>query len=80
MEILKGHVSPATAYLVNDYPYGFRLRCQIRYWLEVHPRLGVRLSEQEYFCNDVCCVEYLDEIKDAEREADYSEALNRLEF
>jgi hypothetical protein len=29
-----GHVSEETAYLVDDYPYGFRLRTQIRYWLE----------------------------------------------
>lgn len=44
--ILKGHVSPETAYLVSDYPYGFRLRCKIRYWLDVHPKLGVRLVSQ----------------------------------
>ena len=31
---LFNHVSEETAYLVKDYPYGFRLRCQIRYWLE----------------------------------------------
>lgn len=44
--ILKGHVSPETAYLVEDYPYGFRLRCKIRYWLEWKPRLGFRLMTQ----------------------------------
>jgi hypothetical protein len=33
-QILTDHTSPETAYLVEDYPYGFRLRCQIRYWLE----------------------------------------------
>jgi hypothetical protein len=31
---LTGHVSPETAYLVEDYPYGFRLRTKIRYWIE----------------------------------------------
>jgi hypothetical protein len=31
---LYGHTSEATAYLVEDYPYGFRERTQIRYWLE----------------------------------------------
>lgn len=31
---LRGHTSEETAYLVNDYPYGFRLRTEIRYWLE----------------------------------------------
>lgn len=33
-ETLTGHVSPETAYIVDDYPYGFRLRTQIRYWIE----------------------------------------------
>jgi hypothetical protein len=46
MQILKGHTSPETAYIVNDYPYGFRLRCKIRYWLEVNPKLGVRMVSQ----------------------------------
>ena len=31
---LSGHVSQETAYVVDDYPYGFRLRCKIRYWIE----------------------------------------------
>lgn len=34
VQILNGHTSPETAYVVNDYPYGYRLRCKIRYWLE----------------------------------------------
>lgn len=34
LTVLSGHTSPETAYLVEDYPYGFRLRCQIRYWIE----------------------------------------------
>ena len=46
MELLKGHVSPETAYLVDDYPYGFRLRCKIRYWLEFKPKQGFRLVSQ----------------------------------
>jgi hypothetical protein len=41
--ILKGHVSPETAYVVADYPYGFRLRCKIRYWIEYKPKLGCRV-------------------------------------
>ena len=32
--ILNDHTSPETAYVVNDYPYGFRLRCKMRYWLD----------------------------------------------
>ena len=45
-QILSGHVSQETAYLVADYPYGFTLRCQIRYWLEFKPKQGVRLVSQ----------------------------------
>lgn len=45
-QILAGHVSPETAYLVNDYPYGFRLRCKIRYWLESSVTKGVRFMSQ----------------------------------
>lgn len=29
-----GHTSEETALVVDDYPYGFRLRTQIRYWIE----------------------------------------------
>lgn len=46
MKILTGHTSLETAYLVDDYPYGFRLRCKIRYWLEYHPKHGFRLVSQ----------------------------------
>jgi hypothetical protein len=46
MKVLEGHVSPETAFHVADYPYGFRLRCQIRYWLEDHPKRGVRFVSQ----------------------------------
>lgn len=31
--VLTGHTSPDTAYVVDDYPYGRRLRCKIRYWV-----------------------------------------------
>lgn len=40
------HVSPETAYLVESYPYGFKLRCKIRYWLEVSKTKGVRFCSQ----------------------------------
>jgi hypothetical protein len=46
MQLLSGHVSPETAYVVDDYPYGFRLRCKIRYWLEFSPKRGFRLVSQ----------------------------------
>lgn len=45
MQILKGHYSQDTAYTVDDYPYGFRLRCKKRYWLEVNAK-GTRLHGQ----------------------------------
>ena len=44
--ILAGHVSPETAYVVSDYPYGFKLRCSIRYWLEFTPKRGFRFMSQ----------------------------------
>jgi hypothetical protein len=43
---LPGHTTPETAYIVPDYPYGFRLRCKIRYWLEYRPGKGFRLGSQ----------------------------------
>src|ERR1700722_6117577 len=43
---LAGHTTQATAYVVNDYPYGFRLRCKIRYWLEFKKGMGFRLVSQ----------------------------------
>ncbi len=46
VQVLSGHVSPETAYTVEDYPYGFRLRCRIRYWLEYKKGTGVRLVSQ----------------------------------
>jgi hypothetical protein len=46
MEILKGHVSPETAFTTNDYPYGFTLRCKARWWLEYKPKRGFRLMFQ----------------------------------
>jgi hypothetical protein len=45
MIILHGHVTEETAYVVDDYPYGFRLRCKIRYYLESNNK-GVRLVSQ----------------------------------
>ncbi len=43
---LYGHTSEATAYFVHDYPYGFRERTQIRYWLEEKPKKGWRFVSQ----------------------------------
>jgi len=44
--ILKGHVSPETAYVVEDYPYGYWQRCRKRYWLHYDEKHGVRLMTQ----------------------------------
>lgn len=45
MAVLIGHTSQETAYVVADYPYGFRLRCQIRYWIET-TKHGQRVVSQ----------------------------------
>ena len=45
MKYLHGHTSEETAYLVDDYPYGFRLRCKIRYWIET-TKNGQRFCSQ----------------------------------
>jgi len=34
MEVLNNYSSFDSAYEVDDYPYGFRLRTKIRYWIE----------------------------------------------
>lgn len=46
VKVLSGHYSPETAYQVDSYPYGFNLRCKIRYHLEVHPKKGTRFVSQ----------------------------------
>jgi hypothetical protein len=40
--VLRGHVSQDTAFLVDDYPYSFELRCQIRYWLHTADKGSAR--------------------------------------
>lgn len=39
---LFGHTSLETAYKVDNYPYGFKLRTSIFYWIETTPKLGDR--------------------------------------
>ena len=46
MQTLIGHISEDTAYVVEDYPYGFTLRCKIRYWLEKSDSKGFRFCTQ----------------------------------
>lgn len=43
---LTGHTSQETAYVVQDYPYSWKLRCKIRYWLERDAKRGYRLCSQ----------------------------------
>ncbi len=43
---LYNHTNPGTAYLVDDYPYGFKARCRIRYWIESDPKKGFRFVSQ----------------------------------
>jgi len=49
MTIIKqliGHTSEDTAYVVDDYPYGFTTRTSIRYWVETKAKLGQRFVSQ----------------------------------
>ena len=43
---LQGFDSETNAYLVKDYPYGFTLRCEIRYWIETKKGFGQRFCSQ----------------------------------
>jgi hypothetical protein len=40
------HTSFETAFLIEDYPFGFRLRCQKKVWVEYRKGKGYRLMEQ----------------------------------
>lgn len=44
--VVFGHVSPDTARVVDDYPYGRRVRTQIRYWIETVKGKGDRFVSQ----------------------------------
>lgn len=44
-QALHGHTKE-NPYLVLDYPYSFRLRCQLRAWLETSPTHGTRYVTQ----------------------------------
>ena len=43
---LTDHTSEETAYTVDDYPYGFRARTSIRYWIETKRGFGQRMMAQ----------------------------------
>lgn len=44
--LIIGARSPETAVVISDYPYGRRLRCVMRYWLETKTSHGTRLVSQ----------------------------------
>jgi hypothetical protein len=44
--VLTGHTSQKTAYRIADYPAGWRLRCQLRAWIETNPARGQRYVTQ----------------------------------
>lgn len=43
---LTGHVSAETAYVIADYPSGFKARCTKRVWLERAAKRGYRFCSQ----------------------------------
>lgn len=45
MQLLKDHISPESAYVVESYPYG-GYRTQCRFWLEHKAKRGFRLVSQ----------------------------------
>jgi len=40
------HASEETAFVVDDYPYGYRQRTSIRYWMEHDTKRGWRMASQ----------------------------------
>jgi len=46
MKYLYNHNNEETSYLVEDYPWGFRLRTKIRYWIESKDGFGQRFCSQ----------------------------------
>lgn len=48
-QVLTGHDSPETAYIIASYPYSYRLRTKKRMWVETRTTkgfIGQRLCEQ----------------------------------
>lgn len=44
--LLIGHTNPKNAFIQPDYPYGRKLRCQRRVWVEENRHYGMRLVTQ----------------------------------
>jgi hypothetical protein len=47
VKVLQGHTDEGTAYQVDDYPYSFRLRCKIRYWIETATK-GAKRGQRRF--------------------------------
>ena len=45
--LLTGHTNKENAYIIADYPYGYRLRCKMRCWIETATK-GKGKGEQRY--------------------------------
>jgi hypothetical protein len=45
-QALIGHDSTETAYMIDDYPYSFTLRCRMRVWIESKKGHGQRVVSQ----------------------------------
>lgn len=43
---LPNAISEETAHVVRDYPYGFKLRCQMKCWIEYNAKHGFRFVSQ----------------------------------
>ena len=46
MKYLYNHTNKENSYLVEDYPWGFALRTQVRYWIESRATHGQRFCKQ----------------------------------
>lgn len=47
VKVLHGHVDEESAHLVDDYPYGRRMRCEIRYWVDTALK-GAATGQQRF--------------------------------
>ena len=46
MELLNGHTNEENGLIIENYPYGFRLRTNIKYWIETNKNKGDRFVSQ----------------------------------
>lgn len=46
VKLLKGHNNEEKGLIIENYPYGFRLRTKIKYWIETDKKKGDRFVSQ----------------------------------